>query len=286
MPGSLFHGDMVQSDRILYTPSNFARENLIYLQEIGHLQAKQPHTSRRSGLSSYLFFVVAEGTGSLEYGGQRYSLQKGDCVFLDCSLPYSHRCSPQLWQLVWAHFAGANMAGIYRKYQERGGGPVLHPENIDRYTERLERLYSIAAGQTYTRDMQLFEQLTGLLALLMEDCWQPTGQVQAPIRRLDISRVRAWLDDHYTEKITLDGLAEHFYINKFYLTRMFKAEYGTSITGCLQELRITRAKELLRFSDASVEEVGARCGIPDPNYFARLFKRVEGISPMEYRKQW
>ena len=54
---------VVTSDRILYTPSNFARTSLLYLQEIGSLQVHKPHSTGRSNLSSYLFFTVTDGEG-------------------------------------------------------------------------------------------------------------------------------------------------------------------------------------------------------------------------------
>ena len=59
----------VQSDRILYTPSLFARSALLNLQEVGSLKARSPHTSTRSGLTSYLYFLVLDGEGSLTYEG-------------------------------------------------------------------------------------------------------------------------------------------------------------------------------------------------------------------------
>ena len=50
--------------------------------------------------------------------------------------------------------------------------------------------------------------------------------------------------------------------------------------------RITRAKQLLRFTDMTVDEVGVAVGMGDANYFSRMFRKVEGSSPREYRKQW
>lgn len=50
--------------------------------------------------------------------------------------------------------------------------------------------------------------------------------------------------------------------------------------------RITRAKQLLRFTDMTVDEIGAAVGMGDANYFSRTFRKVEGISPSEYRKRW
>jgi hypothetical protein len=61
---------IVSSNRVLYTPSAFARSSLLHLQEIGTLQALAPHTSSRSNLQSYLFFTVLSGSGVLNYDGK------------------------------------------------------------------------------------------------------------------------------------------------------------------------------------------------------------------------
>ena len=98
--------------------------------------------------------------------------------------------------------------------------------------------------------------------------------------------IEEYLDEHHTEKITLDDLAEKFFINKFYLSKIFKETYGTTVNNYLISKRITRAKQLLRFTDMTVDEVGAAVGMGDANYFSRMFRKVEGISPREYRKQW
>ena len=77
----------------------------------------------------------------------------------------------------------------------------------------------------------------------------------------------------------MDHLSEKFYINKFYLTRVFKEQFGQSVTAYLVQLRITQAKRMLRFTDHNMEAIAQDCGLSDANYFARLFKKVEGISP-------
>lgn len=76
------------------------------------------------------------------------------------------------------------------------------------------------------------------------------------------------------------------FINKFYLSKIFRETYGTTVNNYLISKRITRAKQLLRFTDMTVDEVGAAVGMGDANYFSRMFRKVEGISPREYRKQW
>ena len=59
-----------------------------------------------------------------------------------------------------------------------------------------------------------------------------------------------------------------------------------TITAYVLSVRITRAKSLLRFTDMSIEEVGAASGMSDANYFARSFKKMEGMTPGEYRRLW
>lgn len=80
----------VQSSRILYTPSPFARSSLLHLQEVGSLTAIRPHTSKREKLQSYLCFMVEDGEGELVYEGKKYELRSGDVVFIDCRKAYSH----------------------------------------------------------------------------------------------------------------------------------------------------------------------------------------------------
>lgn len=279
-------GRQVDSQRILYTPSAFARSCLLHLQEAGRLRALQPHTSQRSNLASYLFFIVAEGEGTLTYDGVAYPLSRGSCVFIDCRRPYSHATSQRLWTLAWAHFDGPTMHGVYRKYVERGGLPAFHPEDVQTYLDLMTQLQQTAAADDHVRDMHINELLSALLSRLMQSAWRPAMHRSGADSRSRIADVKAWLDSHYNEKVALDDLAERFYINKFYLTRLFREQYGSTIVNYLLSLRISRAKELLRFTDLSVEEIGARCGMPEANYFSRAFRKIEGVSPSEFRRQW
>jgi len=147
-------------------------------------------------------------------------------------------------------------------------------------------LYALAESDTYVRDMQIYEKLIALLTLLMEESWHPDTARAPGSKKQNLQEIKDYLDTHYTEKITLDALAERFYINKFYLTRVFKEQFGQSVTNYLVQLRITQSKRLLRFTDRSIEAVAQECGLNDANYFSRLFKKVEGTTPGEYRRQW
>ncbi len=275
----------VSSSRIIYTPSTFARTSLLHLQEVGSLQAIHQHTSTRTNLTSFLCFVVLSGTGSLTYEGMTYELSAGDCVFIDCRKAYSHSPSDDLWSLQWCHFYAPFLPAVYEKYKERGGRPVFHPDDLASFTSILTDLYDLASSSDYIRDMRINEKLGTLLTLLMEQSWHPES-VTVSRKRMELVEIKNHLDEHYTEKVTLDDLADKFFINKFYLSKIFKETYGTTVNNYLISKRITRAKQLLRFTDMTVDEIGVAVGMGDVNYFSRMFRKVEGSSPSEYRKQW
>lgn len=280
----------VRSRRILYTPSPFARANLVHLQETGRLTATAAHTSRRERLQSFLCFVVCAGSGQLVYDGQHFPLKAGDVVFLDCRRPYAHSTggsAGELWTLQWCHFYGPCVAAIYEKYCERGGRPVFHPADAGRFSELMSQVYAAAGNDDYIRDMWLNEKLNTLLALLMAESWHPASlrNPRRPARR-DVAPVREYLEEHCTEKIALESVAEHFFLNKHYLARLFKEQYGVSVNSYLTQVRITRAKQMLRFTDKAVSVIAAECGLEDANYFSRVFKKVEGVTPKQYRELW
>ena len=211
-----FYNHDVDSQRILYTPSSFARENLIHLQEIGELQALKKHTSHRDGLSSFLFFIVESGSGSLYYDRKHYSLSAGDCVFINCVSSYAHKTGDDLWKLKWIHFYGPQIPAIYQKYTERGGKSVFKPDNTEDFIKIWKSVFDKASSTDYIRDMRINQDMNALLTLLMEKSWNPAEQ-NLPPKREDLLEIRDYLHSHYAEKIKLDDSAERFYINKFYI---------------------------------------------------------------------
>lgn len=283
----LFTKHLVQSNRTLYTPSIFAKTNLIYLQEAGELTALQPHSSSRESLSSYLFFIVLEGKGTIQYENQSIPLKKGSCAFINCRKPYSH-CSSEkdLWKLRWIHFYGPNMDSIYTKYLNRGGNFHFTANDRAKYEDLLQEIFVIANTDDPVRDMKLYAKLVNLLTFIMEDETTGLSSISSNTTKMRLSPIKEYLDQHYTESIHLDDLAKQFFINKYYLTRIFKEQYGTSITNYIIHQRITKAKQLLRFSSHNIESISHMCGIEDSGYFTRIFKKIEGVTPREYRKAW
>lgn len=285
MKNSSYHGEYVTSNRILYTPSEFARENLLYLQEVGQVHARRPHISTHPGLSSYLFMMVLSGSGTLSYLGEKYVLTAGSCALINCKNDYYHKSSEDLWTIRWIHFSGPTASGIYQKYLERGGQITFRPDDMQNFTECWENISGLASSDDHIKDMKINEQLSSLCCLVMQQSWHPEAQRNDKGKK-SLLEIREYLRDHLSEKITLDMLSNKFYVNKYYLTRLFRQTYGMTVNDYLLQIRISHAKELLRFSGMSVEEIGESCGITPLYYFSRIFKKVEGISPTDYRKKW
>ncbi len=268
--------------RLLCTPDDFARTSLLHVQEIGELAPPGPLVSSRVGLSSFLFLFVESGEGTVREGGASRPLQAGECALLDCRRPYGHATGSSPWRLLWIHFDGPAVAAFHARWRERAGGPVVRATTPERYRLAWEDVWSAAASSDPLRDFRANEGLAALCTMLMEDALGAT-----PDRRVErLAAVHAWIESHCAEEVSLDRLASVAHLNKYTLSRDFRARYGVPPSRALAQARVSRAKRLLRFTDDKVEAVGAAVGVPDPNYFARLFRRVEGLSPRAFRLQW
>lgn len=263
-------------------------QNLLYLQETGSLTAIKTHTSSRQNLSSFLFFYVVDGEGSLTYQNQIYSMKKGDCAFIDCRKKYSQSSSSKnLWSLKWVHFYGSTMSEIYSKYLERGGEACFSAgDGVNNpFFPILDSIMETASSSSYTRDMMINEKLSQLLTVLMEYSWNPEKAKQSNTKCLNISNVRAYIDQNYTSKISLESVANQFNVNKSYLLRLFKENTGLTVNNYILQKRILMAKNELRFSNNTMDVIAEECGLETANYFIRIFKKIEGMTPGEYRKR-
>jgi AraC-like DNA-binding protein len=125
--------------------------------------------------------------------------------------------------------------------------------------------------------------LMGLLSVIGRCDRQPASDAASKpiIRHSD--EVMSWIERRYAEPFRLDELAAELHMSGSYLSRLFRQETGSSITGYLTALRIQQACSLLRSGDQSVEWIGAQVGLPNASYFIHLFKRMMGVSPHQYR---
>lgn len=95
-----------------------------------------------------------------------------------------------------------------------------------------------------------------------------------------VDRIMSYLDSHYTEKVSLDKIAQNMYLSTFYISKIFKTETGDTPINYLISLRMEKAKELLESAEvSSVQDAAARVGYEDVSYFSKLFKKYHGFPP-------
>ena len=99
-----------------------------------------------------------------------------------------------------------------------------------------------------------------------------------------MSTVLQYVDEHYCEDITRNDLTDLVYVSPDYLSRTFKKETGRSLAQYMLEKRVEKAKKLLQ-SDMSVKNVALQTGYSNFSYFSKVFRDMEGMSPMEYREK-
>ena len=97
--------------------------------------------------------------------------------------------------------------------------------------------------------------------------------------------VRRYIDNHFKENLTLDDLAAVVHVSKYYLAHIFSREYGTSPINYLLSRRIQESTYLLTETGLTLSEIAGTLGFSSPSYFSQSFRKVQGISPMQYRKQ-
>lgn len=296
--------EVTNTRRVINTPAPFTRANFFYIQEAGYLKSLKPHLSRRSGLKSYLFLIVLSGSGEVAYRDAAKQAsgdtstdasaesnrlttipaKAGDCFFLDCEGEYTHISSEEdPWELMWIHFYGPQANAYYAYFREQRPWH-FHTSHLSELTDAIQSVIRYHEEPTDDTDLLTAQQIVNILTLICTETNESEDNDSALSDKL--KSILHYLDAHYTENISLDFLADQFYISKYYLSREFKKEYGTTIIQYVLAKKITNAKELLRYSNSSIEEIARLCGIDDASYFNKVFKKMEGCTASEYRKRW
>ena len=93
-----------------------------------------------------------------------------------------------------------------------------------------------------------------------------------------------FVDFHYFEPLSLESLSIKYSVNKNYLSTRFHKEVGMTVTDYINLTRVRRSCEFLRTTTLNMPEIAERCGFSDANYFTRRFRKIQGVSPSQYRK--
>ena len=227
--------------------------------------------------------------GRVEYlvEGRSYTLEPGDVLLISPMELHRPNVAPEddyermvLWvsqeylQNISGHASSLQNCFFTGQNLYHAGGSAVG-ELFRRLTE--EEASSQPLSELCARG--LFLQLMAEVARLV------TGSRQAAGPRQEFSLVNRVLDyiaEHYAEDLSLDFLAERFYVSKYYLSHRFSETVGTSVYRYILLKRLQQARQLIA-SGGSPGEVCLRCGFQDYANFYRAFKNVYGVTPQQSR---
>ena len=101
-----------------------------------------------------------------------------------------------------------------------------------------------------------------------------------------IEQIKRYAEEHYAEDLSLAGLAQKYSVDKSYLSRCFKRTTGKNLIPYITQLRLEKGKEMIRANELSLTEISYQIGYDDYAYFNRIFRKMEGMSPREYRTRF
>lgn len=102
----------------------------------------------------------------------------------------------------------------------------------------------------------------------------------------NMAMLLAYIGEHFAEPLSLTELAKHFHFNPSYLSTYFSAHNNEGFSEYLNKIRVEKAAELLLADTASISEISGMVGYSDHSYFTKVFKKITGLSPSHYRKQY
>ena len=111
------------------------------------------------------------------------------------------------------------------------------------------------------------------------------AEAHAPLPgEANMRRLLEYMDEHYSEPLSLGTLSQHFHFNPSYLSSYFSTHNAEGFSEYLNKVRIRKAAELLSASTLTISEISARVGYGDHSYFTKVFKKQTGSSPSQYRR--
>lgn len=221
---------------------------------------------------------IIKGRGTVVANGITYEVKAGDIYVLPVGgnhLYYSDKSEP--WEKVWFNATGSLTSVLLGEYNPRdmvvfsnAGGKEyferIHEIGISSYVSGLEK-HKRAALVFHELLQYLYDKFYG------EKC----------VYTKETARMKAYLDEHVTENVSLKELGELVYLSESQVVRNFKRDLGKTPHEYCLEMKLDQAKKLLKNTRLMVREIAEYLGFCDEHYFSYIFKKKVGRSPLGYR---
>ncbi|MBQ9947946.1 MAG: AraC family transcriptional regulator [Oscillospiraceae bacterium] len=265
-----------------YPYNTDVRKLPVHLTGIGGSEY-QCHIVRNEGYHWHQILYCAEGNGILKYDNITVSIGEGDFFFLPAGYPHEYYTENSRWDVRWVTFDGYACAHILSQFSMTAPiiiRPQESPALQKLFTKMLtavktDRIYGDYACSSYMYAYIIeFHRLMDTRANRLRN---DRGRILAPV--LD------YIDENYQNDFPLTVLAELAGITPQHLCRVFRETMNMRPNEYLTQRRLQEAKRLLERNELPVSEIAARSGFPDAGYFSTVFKKHEGVTPVEYKKR-
>lgn len=229
-----------------------------------------------------LFYCI-RGKGYLQIAGQKLPLSDSDCFLINPSVAHTELSDADgLLEYIVIGVGGVRFSA------PDGGQPRYYLINDRSNSHELLPYFQDMLREVSRRRDGYFAICTHILEILLDKVRRHARvdlAAQMPIiNSSECAEAKRLMDEHFSQPITLDWLAEQANISKFYLSRAFHRQYGLSPMHYLSKRRVEEAQHLLRRTDHSLSAIATLSGFSSPSYFSQAFRRLVGASPSEYRK--
>jgi AraC family L-rhamnose operon regulatory protein RhaS len=245
--------------------------------------------------------VVFGGTADHEVDGKNYRIGVGDVYVLNTGAQHAFHDARDL-NLVNVMYTPEMLKGVGPDVRCLSGFQALFvisssPSAEFRCTMHLDNEMLQEVRRMLNMMLVEFEakqsgfgsvlraQFAQLVVFLSRSYSRSGVRVRGPKSGLRLAETVGYLQDHCTEELSLEGLAQRSGLSRRHFVRLFRALYGTTPVQYLLSLRLDRAAGFLRTTDMRITEIAFACGFTDSNYFTRLFRNRIGMPPRQYRRR-
>lgn len=238
--------------------------------------------AQKSGFLLILYTV--SGKGCLIYEGKEYTLTEGQCFFIHCEQYhkyYTDRDSD--WEFLWIHFNGSSSLGYYHEFV-RNGFRIIPCQDTFFMERTIWRVIALHQRKDLTTEAISSNLINSLLTeLLIETATNSADTFLIPDYVRDIIKD---IDKNYRQELSLSRFEALCHRSRYHISKEFKKYIGITVNEYIITTRISHAKDLLKYSDLSVNDITFEIGFNNVTHFINLFKARENLTPLAYRKAW
>lgn len=272
-----------------YMQKELARTELtrqLFVSDIGVFpKAKHHYRERPEGSDSHIFIYCIEGKGVLEKQGDGpFDILPGTLVIIPAGIPHRYWASEEdPWSIYWFHLKGDHVEELCRHYGLEGDLLQMPRAFVSEFIARLDQTLAILTDRPYSLTSHIYVSQT--LRWIISGLGQELLRSQQDRKReLHLENAIRYMEEHIAASIRLPDLAGYTGISKQHLIYLFNKETGFSPIDYFLRMKMQHAANMLDLTDLTVKEIAASIGMGDPYYFSRIFKKLMGHAPTDYRK--